>query len=109
MTIHTKYIPDPRVKTREEHIKDLEKIIKIQEDIIKTNNKTNRREIKTFEGLLERNYFSYTRVVQGALDWKLKAEQLYERLAAEINNKSKKGKNKNVEKKKKTKRGVKRK
>jgi len=106
---------DKNTMTGNKRVKELEKIIRIQELIIKTNNhshkisrQTNEQQIKTFEGLLERNYSSNTRVVHDLLYWKDMAEHLYRRLAHEITTNTMKGKKKNVEEKnKKTKRGAK--
>ena len=103
------------IMTGNKRVKELEKIIRIQEIIIKTNNhshkisrETNEQQIKTFEGLLERNYSSNTRVVHDLLYWKDMAEHFYRRLAHEITTNTMKGKKKNVEEKnKKTKRGTK--
>ena len=103
---------DSRLKVREQRIKDLTKIIMIQENVIKVQNRTFKltketadSQIKTFEGLLERNYHSNTRVVNDLLYWKNIAERFYKRLANEITTNAMKGKNKNE--KKKTKRGTK--
>ena len=99
---------DSRLKVREQRIKDLTKIIMIQENVIKVQNRTFKltketadSQIKTFEGLLERNYHSNTRVVNDLLYWK----NIAERLAHEITTNAMKGKKKNE--KKKTKRGTK--
>jgi len=103
---------DSRLKVREQRIKDLTKIIMIQENVIKVQNRTFKltketadSQIKTFEGLLERNYHSNTRVVNDLLYWKNIAERFYKRLAHEITTNTMKGKKKNE--KKKTKRGTK--
>ena len=103
---------DSRLKVREQRIKDLTKIIMIQENVIKVQNSTFKltketadSQIKTFEGLLERNYHSNTRVVNDLLYWKNMAEQFYKRLSHEITTNAMKGKKKNE--KKKTKRRVK--
>jgi len=103
---------DSRLKVREQRIKDLTKIIMIQENVIKVQNSTLKltketadSQIKTFEGLLERNYHSNTRVVNDLLYWKNMAEQFYKRLSHEITTNAMKGKKKNE--KKKTKRRVK--
>ena len=103
---------DSRLKVREQRIKDLTKIIMIQENVIKVQNRTFKltketadSQIKTFEGLLERNYHSNTRVVNDLLYWKNIAERFYKRLAHEITTNAMKGKMKNE--KKKTKRGTK--
>ena len=99
---------DSRLKVREQRIKDLTKIIMIQENVIKVQNRTFKltketadSQIKTFEGLLERNYHSNTRVVNDLLYWK----NIAKRLAHEITTNAMKGKKKNE--KKKTKRGTK--
>ena len=103
---------DSRLKVREQRIKDLTKIIMIQENVIKVQNRTFKltketadSQIKTFEGLLERNYHSNTRVVNDLFYWKKMAEQFYKRLSHEITTNAMKGKKKNE--KKKTKRGTK--
>ena len=106
---------DSRLKVREQRIKDLTKIIMIQENVIKVQNRTFKltketadSQIKTFEGLLERNYHSNTRVVNDLLYWKNIAERFYKRLAHEITTNAMKGKKKNEKKtNKKTKRGTK--
>jgi len=101
-----------RLKVRDQRITDLTKIIMIQENVIKVQNSTLKltketadSQIKTFEGLLERNYHSNTRVVNDLLYWKNMAEQFYKRLSHEITTNAMKGKKKNE--KKKTKRRVK--
>ena len=101
-----------RLKARDQRITDLTKIIMIQENVIKVQNSTLKltketadSQIKTFEGLLERNYHSNTRVVNDLLYWKNMAEQFYKRLSHEITTNAMKGKKKNE--KKKTKRGTK--
>ena len=101
-----------RLKARDQRITDLTKIIMIQENVIKVQNSTLKltketadSQIKTFEGLLERNYHSNTRVVNDLLYWKNMAEQFYKRLSHEITTNAMKGKKKNE--KKKTKRRVK--
>ena len=103
---------DSRLKVREQRIKDLTKIIMIQENVIKVQNSTLKltketadSQIKTFEGLLERNYSSYTRLGKDLFYWKDMAEQFYRRLSHEITTNTMKGKKKNE--KKKTKRKVK--
>ena len=103
---------DSRLKARDQRITDLTKIIMIQENVIKVQNSTLKltketadSQIKTFEGLLERNYHSNTRVVNDLLYWKNMAEQFYKRLSHEITTNAMKGKKKNE--KKKTKRRVK--
>ena len=110
---------DSRLKARDQRITDLTKIIMIQENVIKVQNKTldltkktTDEQIKTFEGLLERNYSSNTRVVHDLLYWKDMAEQFYKRLSHEITTNAMKGKKKNEKKtnkktNKKTKRGTK--
>ena len=62
---------DSRLKARDQRITDLTKIIMIQENVIKVQNSTLKltketadSKIKTFEGLLERNYSSNTKVAQ---------------------------------------------
>ena len=101
-----------RLKARDQRITDLTKIIMIQENVIKVQNSTLKltketadSQIKTFEGLLERNYHSNTRVVNDLLYWKNIAERFYKRLSHEITTNAMKGKKKNE--KKKTKRRVK--
>ena len=104
-----------RLKARDQRITDLTKIIMIQENVIKVQNSTLKltketaeSQIKTFEGLLERNYHSNTRVVNDLLYWKDIAERFYKRLAHEITTNAMKGKKKNEKKtNKKTKRGTK--
>ena len=104
-----------RLKARDQRITDLTKIIMIQENVIKVQNSTLKltketadSQIKTFEGLLERNYHSNTRVVNDLLYWKNMAEQFYKRLSHEITTNAMKGKKKNEKKtNKKTKRGTK--
>ena len=103
---------DSRLKARDQRITDLTKIIMIQENVIKVQNSTLKltketadSQIKTFEGLLERNYHSNTRVVNDLLYWKDIAERFYKRLVHEITTNAMKGKKKNE--KKKTKRRVK--
>tara|TARA_B110000285_G_scaffold179759_1_gene202543 strand:- start:263 stop:592 length:330 start_codon:yes stop_codon:yes gene_type:complete len=103
---------DSRLKARDQRITDLTKIIMIQENVIKVQNSTLKltketadSQIKTFEGLLERNYHSNTRVVNDLLYWKDIAERFYKRLTHEITTNAMKGKKKNE--KKKTKRRVK--
>ena len=106
---------DSRLKARDQRITDLTKIIMIQENVIKVQNSTLKltketadSQIKTFEGLLERNYHSNTRVVNDLLYWKDIAERFYKRLAHEITTNAMKGKKKNEKKtNKKTKRGTK--
>jgi len=106
---------DSRLKARDQRITDLTKIIMIQENVIKVQNSTFKltketadSQIKTFEGLLERNYHSNTRVVNDLLYWKDIAERFYKRLAHEITTNAMKGKKKNEKKtNKKTKRGTK--
>ena len=106
---------DSRLKARDQRITDLTKIIMIQENVIKVQNSTLKltketadSQIKTFEGLLERNYHSNTRVVNDLLYWKNMAEQFYKRLSHEITTNAMKGKKKNEKKtNKKTKRGTK--
>jgi len=106
---------DSRLKARDQRITDLTKIIMIQENVIKVQNSTFKltketadSQIKTFEGLLERNYHSNTRVVNDLLYWKNMAEQFYKRLSHEITTNAMKGKKKNEKKtNKKTKRGTK--
>ena len=103
---------DGRLKARDQRIKDLTKIIMIQENVIKVQNSTLKltketadSQIKTFEGLLERNYSSNTRVVHDLFYWKDLAENFYRRLSHEITTNAMKGKKKNE--KRKTKRKVK--
>ena len=99
---------DSRLKARDQRITDLTKIIMIQENVIKVQNRTFKltketadSQIKTFEGLLERNYHSNTRVVNDLLYWKDIAERFYKRLAHEITTNAMKGKKKNEKKKNK--------
>ena len=106
---------DSRLKARDQRITDLTKIIMIQENVIKVQNRTFKltketadSQIKTFEGLLERNYHSNTRVVHDLFYWKDLAENFYRRLSHEITTNAMKGKKKNEKKtNKKTKRGTK--
>ena len=106
---------DSRLKARDQRITDLTKIIMIQENVIKVQNSTFKitketadSQIKTFEGLLERNYSSNTRVVHDLFYWKDLAENFYRRLSHEITTNAMKGKKKNEKKtNKKTKRGTK--
>ena len=107
---------DSRLKARDQRIKDLDVIIAIQEKVIKTQKsnldiekKSYNQQIRDLDKILVRTYKGHEALVNQMLYFQDKAEHFSQELRyclASPNN-TMKGKNKNVEKKKKTKRGVK--
>ena len=61
-----------------------ENVIKVQNSTFKLTKETTDSQIKTFEGLLERNYHSNTRVVNDLLYWKDMAEHWHKEASGKI-------------------------
>tara|TARA_R100001244_G_scaffold21944_1_gene23158 strand:+ start:245 stop:580 length:336 start_codon:yes stop_codon:yes gene_type:complete len=102
---------DSRLKARDQRIKDLDVIINIQEQVIKTQKsnldiekKSYNQQIKDLDMVLVRTYKGHGVLMNKMLYFQDMAEHFYKRFCLEITNNTMKGKKKNVEKKRKTKR-----
>ena len=104
---------DSRLRARDQRIKDVDVIINIQEQVIKTQKsnldiekKSYNQQIKDLDMVLVRTYKGHGVLMNKMLYFQDMAEHFYKRLSAEITNTTMKGKKKN-EKSKKVKRKVK--
>ena len=102
---------DSRLTARDKRIKDLDSIIKIQEQVIKTQKsnldiekKSYNQQITDLDKVLVRTYKGHGVLLNKMLYFQDMAEHFYKRFCLEITNNTMKGKKKNVEKKRKTKR-----
>jgi len=104
---------DSRLKARDQRIKDLDVIINIQEQVIKTQKsnldiekKSYNRQIEDLDKALVRTYKGHGALLNKMLYFRDIAEHFYKSLSAKITTNTMKGKKKN-EKSKKVKRKVK--
>ena len=102
---------DSRLTARDKRIKDLDSIIKIQEQVIKTQKsnldiekKSYNQQITDLDKVLVRTYKGHGVLLNKMLYFQDVAQHFYKRWSAEITTNTMKGKKKNVEKKRKTKR-----